>query len=382
MPDLKERREQLIAEAKAIANNAAEEGRDLTPQEVQRIDGKIAEVKSINDDLIAAAGSADILGQLDDMARGTDIGSAGGAGHLAMTGKHANALAQKIIAEMPREVGGTKALATGVQTTSTILLPDVVPTGRPAVSVLDVLPLRIVPPSYSFLLQTARNLQASPVAAGGTKPTSPVGVGSVDNRLRVVAHISEPIDHYLLGDNVNLERFVTDELVFGLRRAVETEVLSGDGTGEHFTGILNTSGLVVQAFATNALTTVRKAITTLEASGYTPGVIVLHATDWEAIELLTATSGATDVRGVPVDPVTRRLWGVPVVLNQGLGDDVGLVIGDGAVTLDHDGRVEVKWSDAVNDDFSKNQVRCRVEGRFGISVNQPGAVVQVATAAA
>ena len=205
---------------------------------------------------------------------------------------------------------------------------------------------------------------------------------AVENRLRVVAHISEPIDHYLLGDNVNLERFVTDELVFGLRRAVEAEVLTGSGSGEHFTGILETSGLVVQAFATNALTTVRKAITTLEASGYTPGVIVLHATDWEAIELLTATSGATDVRGVPVDPVTRRLWGVPVVLNQGLGDDVGLVIGDGAVTLDHDGKVEVKWSDAVSDDFSKNQVRCRVEGRFGVSVNQPGAVVQVATAAA
>lgn len=112
-----------------------------------------------------------------------------------------------------------------------------------------------------------------------------------------------------------------------------------------------------------------------------PGsLIVLSAGDWETIELLESASGATDVRGVPIDAVARRLWGVPVALNQGLGAKVGLVIGKDAVTVDHDGVVDVRWSDAVNDDFTKNFVRCRVEGRFGVSVNQPGAVVKVATA--
>jgi HK97 family phage major capsid protein len=163
--------------------------------------------------------------------------------------------------------------------------------------------------------------------------------------------------------------------------AVENEVISGDGNGEHMTGILDTSGIVVQAFATDALTSVRKAITTLDGQGYVPGVIVLHAGDWEKIELLTASTGSIDTRGVPVDPVARRLWGCPVVINNNLGNKVGLVIGDGAVVLDHDGRVETKWTDAVNDDVARNQVRCRVEGRFGLSVSQPGAVVKVGTQA-
>ena len=44
----------------------------------------------------------------------------------------------------------------------------------------------------------------------------------------------------------------------------------------------------------------------------------------------------------PIDTVARRLWGVPVVLNWGLGDDVGLVIVQEAVTVDHDRQVEVK----------------------------------------
>ncbi len=45
---------------------------------------------------------------------------------------------------------------------------------------------------------------------------------------------------------------------------------------------------------------------------------------------------------VLIDTVARRLWGVPVVLNQGQGDDVGLIIAQDAVTVDHDRQVEMK----------------------------------------
>ncbi|BBY60219.1 phage major capsid protein [Mycolicibacterium sarraceniae] len=249
------------------------------------------------------------------------------------------------------------------------------------VSLLDVLPARIVPPSYTFIRQSTRTNNAAPVAVAGTKPTTVLGITSVENRLRVVAHVSEQLDHYMLSDAPNLEKFVSDEMLYGLRKAVETEVISGDGTGEHFTGILNTSGVVTQAFATNALTSIRKALTALSVSDYAPAAIVLSAGDWEAIELLAVTSGATDVQGAPIDPTARRLWGVPVVLNQGLGAKTGLVLGEGSVTIDHDGELDTRWSENVGTDFTSNSLRCRVEGRFGVSVNQPGAVVKVATAA-
>ena len=93
----------------------------------------------------------------------------------------------------------------------------------------------------------------------------------MENQLRAVVDISEQIPHYLLSDSSQLERFVEDELVYGLRKAVETEVLAGAGTGEHFTGILSTSGIVTQAFATNALTSVRKTLTSLDVAGSTAG---------------------------------------------------------------------------------------------------------------
>lgn len=381
---LQKDRDGQLALVKQILDTADELQRDLTADEADRVEEATNAAKALDARIATGKADLDVLQQAKALADEIGIPIGGGSGtkatgHLAMTGKHAKSFAAAIVKAMPHD--GTKALASGQQTTSTIVLPDVLPTGRPAVSLLDVLPTRQVAPSYAFLRQSVRTNNAAPVAVGGLKPTSVVSVQSIENRLRVVAHLSEPVDHFLLGDNANLERFVEDELVFGLRRALEAEITSGDGTGEHFTGILNTSGIVSQAFATNALTSVRKALTVLDAAGYEAGVIVLSAGDWEAIELLESTSGATDVRGVPIDPVARRLWGVPVVLNQGLGAKTGLVLGTDAVTVDHDGHVDVRWSEAVSDDFAKNQVRCRVEGRFGLSVNQPGAVVEVATAA-
>jgi HK97 family phage major capsid protein len=314
------------------------------------------------------------------------IGSPGSqpieGGHLALTGKFAKAMAQKMVAAMPRDASNTKALAAGQQTTSTIVQPDVAVQGRPVTSILDLLPMRVVSPSYSFIKQSARSLAFAPVAAGSEKPQSVVSVVAVENRLRVVASVTEQIDQYLLNDGSpqgNLLRFVEDEMLYGLRLALEEQILVGDGSGENFTGITETSGIQTQAFDTDVLTSVRKGLTKLFTQGYEAQLVALSAEQWELIELLTATTGATD-RAVPVDPVARRLWGAPVVLSQQLPADTALIIGDGAVTVDHDGVIDSRWSDAVGSDFKFNFLRNRTEGRFGVSVNQPAACVLVDTA--
>ena len=214
------------------------------------------------------------------------------------------------------------------QTTSTVMLAGVVGQGRSQCRCW----MCVARGWFELQLPAAVGaLAAAPVAAGSTKPTSTASIVAVENRPRVVAHISEPIDHYLLSDAVNLKRLVEDELVHGMRRAIEPEVLSGDGIGEHFTGVLAMSGIVAQTFATAAPTSVRKALTALDISGYTHGVIVLSTAEWESVELLTATSGWDRRPRRAIDPVARRLWGVPVVLNQGLGAKTGLIIAEDAL---------------------------------------------------
>lgn len=379
-------RDEQLALADSIIAGAEELKRDLTADEAADVetaaekaasyDAQIKAVKA-DDDVLAAAG--DLAGAIGTP--GASDGATDATGRLALTGRAGKAAANRIVKAIPERTRGVKALTSG-QTTSTILDSTVYNEGRPPTSLLDVLTTRTVTPTYSFLRQTTRTLNAAPVATGETKPTSPLTVTPVDGKLEVIAHISEQIPHYVLSDNTNLEQFVADEMLWGLHRAVENQVLNGDGEGANLEGILETSGVIVQAFATNILTSIRKAITTLEAGGYSPQVLAISAADWEALELLSVTSGATDVRGLPVDAVTRKLFGVQAVVSNVLPAKTAALISDGAVAVDTDGNIETTWSDAVADDFSKNYVRCRVEGRFGVSVFRPAGIVKVSTAAA
>lgn len=71
-----------------------------------------------------------------------------------------------------------------------------------------------------------------------------------------------------------------------LDQALENQVIHGDGTGENLTGLLNTSWIITQAFATDALTSIRKAMTSLKLYGIRPTALVLNPVDAEALDLL------------------------------------------------------------------------------------------------
>lgn len=280
---------------------------------------------------------------------------------------------------------GTKALTTSGQVTTDVpIRPDVVPTGRPATSLLDVIPTISRPtPTWRYLRQNSRALGAAPVAEGALKPVSTVGTETVESGCAVIAHLSEPVGKFILGDAPGLQRFVADELVYGLDRAIEAQAISGDGTGANLTGVLNTSGIQVQAYDTSAIVSIRKALTKAEAAGYAPSVAVLRPEAWESIELAATSDQAIAFRGVPIDLTERRIWGLRVVLSTALPVKVGVVLDPAAVSIDIVGpRIDIEWSAESGELFQRNQIQARVEGRFGVSVYQPAAIYRVATAAA
>ena len=284
----------------------------------------------------------------------------------------------------PGDEGGSKALTSSGQILTDVpIRPDVIPVGRPAVSILDVLPtVGRTTPTWRYLRQNSRTTAAAPVAPGTLKPTSAYGVETIDGEATVIAHLSEPVDKFVLQDAPGLTRFLGDEMLYGLDRAVQTQVLTGDGTGANLLGILNTSGVSVQAYATNVLTSIRKAITQAESLGYAPSVLVISPADWEALELLATTDAALSYRGVPLDQGERKIWGLRAVLSTALPAKTALVLDPAAVSIDIIGPVQVEWTTESGELFARNQVQVRVEGRFGVSVYQPTAVFKVATAAA
>ena len=381
-------RDEQIKLITEIVETADKLQRDLTGEEAEQVQAATEKATDLDKQIKALAADEDVMSDVLALAKSIGVSPRGDddrdrpkTGHLPLTGKGAKSLARSIARSSIDPA--TKALvSSGSRTTAVELRDEIAEQGRPPQSILDVLPSRVVGATYSYLRQTVRTNNAAPVATGGTKPTSTYTVESIDGKLVVVAHVSEQIDHYTLSDNANLEGFVESEMLYGLRTALENQILNGSGTAPNLRGLLNTSGIQSQAFATNALTSIRKGITKLEAQGYTPSVLAVSADDWEAIELLTATSGATDVRGVPIDAVTRRLWGVQAVVSTVLPAKTAILLDGSAVAVDTDGQIDTRWSDAVSDDFVKNYVRARVESRFGLSVFKPMGVVSIATAAA
>jgi hypothetical protein len=239
---------------------------------------------------------------------------------------------------------GTKALApSGAAVVGQEFAPDPVPLGRVAQGLLDVLPVKQhTSPEFAYLRQSTRTNNAAVVAEGAVKPTSVVGVNRVEATLQIIAHLSEGISRYWLVDNESLTEFLTAELTYGLRVAVEAKVLAD---------VNGTSGIQTQAWSTSVLETLRKSLTKVENQGYAPGAIVLHPNDWEGVELALASTTAVEYQGLPYDPAARRLFGVPIALSIAQTAGTGHVLAQGAVALNTDTRgVGVQWSENSNAD--------------------------------
>ncbi len=364
--DPKKKLAEMIKAAREMASKVKSEGRDFTPDEQRDIDARLTEINQLKTDIEAHEKSASILGALDAMAEdGAQAGDLTGTTQYLTFGKSFGAKAADKL--MPL---GQKALATGSSVfVDTEVTQTPIPIGRPATSLLDLLPaVQHGQPAYRYIRQSVRTNNAAVVAPGDTKPTSTYTVVPIDGSLSIIAHLSEPIHTYWFEDAPSLRTFLQDELAYGLRLAVESKVLAD---------INATSGLQLQEFDTNALTTLRKSITKLETFGYRPAAAVMHPNDWEAIELALSTTTAVEYRGLPYDPVARRLYGVPIVVANVQAAGTTHVISSGSVAVDTDKLgVLLQWSKENEDDFKKNQVRARVEGRFGTSVFTPMGVIK------
>jgi HK97 family phage major capsid protein len=246
--------------------------------------------------------------------------------------------------------------------------------------------------AFSYLRETERTQNARPVSIGEKKPESVYTLERIDDRIRTIAHLSEPIARNWLMDAPMLRSYVDQNLRAGVILELEDQVLQGTDTGEDLPGILNASGILQQAFDTDILVTARKAISFLETRPVMPTGWFMHPDLWESFELLKDDQGRYYWNGpssIPINASQRRLWGLPVALTLGMPTDRALV-GDWrtAVNLLEREDVRIDWTEAFaisnpgyDEDgatgFQTNQVQFRGEGRWGLEINRPSAVCEV-----
>ena len=254
---------------------------------------------------------------------------------------------------------------------------DVINTGRTGLSSVEY------PREESF------SALAAPTAHGVEKPEEDLEYSIQTAPVRTIAgHM--PALNQQLEDWAQLRSLIDGRLRYSVKRSEEEEILFGDGTGAHLTGILETTG--IQNIATDgryvALTdtlidVVRRGITDVLVAGYQPNAVVLHPYDWETI-LLEKGTDERYVWAVVTDANGSRIWGLRAVESIGARSRSDgrreLIVGDwqmGAQLLD---RMDLTvMVGLIDKQFVQNMRTILAEERIALPVYAPAAFAHFQT---
>jgi len=152
----------------------------------------------------------------------------------------------------------------------------------------------------------------------GEKPESALAYATATATVRTLAHWI-PITNRMLDDAPAVRGLINSRLLMGLNLTLESQIVSGDGTGDNFTGILATSGICIQAAGTDSvLDRMFKGRGQVRVTGRgIPSAYIIHPNDWAAIRLArqnVATGTLGDyLMGPPSQVGAVTVWGIPVV---------------------------------------------------------------------
>lgn len=223
---------------------------------------------------------------------------------------------------------------------------------------------------------------AAPVSEAPTrKPESTLTFELVQAPVRTIAHFMKA-SKQILADFKALQSMIDRMLRVGLKKIEEDQILKGSGTGNNLDGIYTQatsySAPIVVSSPTK-IDTLRLMLLQVEIAGeelFSPNGIVLHPSDWAAIEL-TKDDNSRYLFANPQSLAQPSLWGRSVVPTTAMTEDTALV-GDfavGAQLFDRE-EISVVLATQNEDDFVRNMITILCEERLALAVYYPDAFVK------
>ncbi len=240
-----------------------------------------------------------------------------------------------------------------------------------------LLPGRTSSNLIQYVKETGYQNMAAAIAEGTLKPQSDLTFDLAEVSVKTIAHWVRATTQ-ILADVPALQSYIDQRLTYGLKYVEETELLSGDGTGNHILGLIPQA----TAFDTTKtktgdtkIDTIRRAILQVRIALYSASGIVLNPADWADIELTKDDQGRyiwvnVTTGGVP------QLWRLPVIDSDAIPAGKFMVgaFNIAAQIFDReDANVQVSTED--QDNFVKNLVTIRAEERLALVVYRPEAIV-------
>lgn len=222
-----------------------------------------------------------------------------------------------------------------------------------------------------------RNLNAGSVAETATKPESDLQFELKTTAAKVIAHWMKA-SRQVLDDVPQLSSIIDSELLYGLALKEETQLLSGDGTGQNLLGMIPQATAYVAPIAppqspTTTIDSIALAALQTSLALYEPDGVIINPADWWAMRLMKDSQGRY-IMGDPQSVVQPVLFGLPVVSTPAISVDKFLVgaFRQAATIYDRwEARIEIGY---VDKDFINNMVTVLSEERLAFAVKNPKAL--------
>lgn len=238
---------------------------------------------------------------------------------------------------------------------------------------------------FDYLRQTVFTNNAAETAAGSAKPVSVISAERIEDTVRMIAHLSEPLDRALLRDLDVVRTVIDSQMRLGVLLREDSQILNGNGTPPNLRGILNTAGILTQAKGADTnLDALYKGLMKVrnQTSPFEPSAFVINPGDWQLIRLVKDSAGQY-ILGPPSDDPDNQLFGKPVVVTQAIAPGVALVGDFAQARIKVREGVFVQWFEAGGlgaagaEIASRNQVVARAEEAVGLAVERPAAFCTV-----
>lgn len=219
------------------------------------------------------------------------------------------------------------------------------------------------------------------VAEGAQKPFGSTEFETKTGTIKTIAHLAR-VSKQLMADAPALVAYINQRLVYGIDLVVEDQLITGNGSGQNLSGILNTGNYTAHEAAKADLPAkdatlfdlILFAKSKVERAFFRPNVILMNPLDWSKMLMMKNGSGDYYL-GHPASVAPKTLWGLPVWTTQAMTAGKFLV-GDftQAATLWNRQGMTVEMFEQDSDNVQKNLVTIRAERRLGFGVERTAAM--------
>jgi len=233
--------------------------------------------------------------------------------------------------------------------------------------------------AIEYVLTTWNYAADYQIAEGDKKAQGDVTYQDKSAMVRTIAWYIK-VSRQMLADAPYFAATIDSQLLYGVAKKEDHEILHGDGAAGHLLGILPQATALPADVLAGILYSpdqILAAIAYLGSLGHITTAIVLNPVDWAAMQITKTAQGIYVLGGPPSANAAATLWGRPVVTTAEMTAGTFLVgeFPPNATLFDRESpSVDVAYEN--EDDFVRNLVTMRCEERIALAVYRPQAFVK------